>query len=135
MLGIFCCGRAAFDRLRDDDAYLIAKDDAFAAVFNFNRLCGDIGGLGHDTQPVFGLKVDNVKYIMSQPWPFPSQLMMGLTCQAYDRALTINKKELEDAKWYSKETVAAVFAKQSDAFLRPPRMAVAHHLIRNWLES
>jgi len=82
-----------------------------------------------------GLVVDNVKYVMSQPWPFPSQLMMGLTCHASSRELTINKTEIEDAQWYSRETVERVFSKQDDAFLRPPRMAVAHHLIKYWLES
>lgn len=82
-----------------------------------------------------GVSVTNVKYIMSQPWPFPSQLMIGLTCEATNRALVINKAEIEDAKWFSRETVEGVFAKQDDSFLRPPRMAVAHHLIKHWLNS
>lgn len=82
-----------------------------------------------------GLIVTDVKYTMSQPWPFPSQLMMGLTCRASSRELTINKAEIEDAQWFSRETVERVFAKQDDAFLRPPRMAVAHHLIKHWLNS
>lgn len=82
-----------------------------------------------------GVRVSDVQYIMSQPWPFPSQLMMGLTCRAESRELVINKAEIEDAKWFSRKTVEGVFAKQDDTFLRPPRMAVAHHLIKHWLEN
>lgn len=80
-----------------------------------------------------GLNVENVRYIFSQPWPFPSQLMMGLICETDERKLTINKGEIEDAKWFSKNTVADVFAKKSDAFMRPPNFTIANQLLRHWL--
>ncbi len=88
-----------------------------------------------ETLEEVGIKVRNVEYVFSQPWPFPSQLMIGLTCQTDEEALTVNKKELETAKWFSKDDVRAVFAKQSEVFLRPPRFTIAHHLLRHWLSN
>ena len=81
------------------------------------------------------LRVADPAYIFSQTWPFPSQLMMGFSCEAADREIKIDMKELRDARWFSKETVEHVFAKKSDAFLRPPRFTIAHHLLRHWLSK
>lgn len=88
-----------------------------------------------ETMEEVGLKVDQVEYIFSQPWPFPSQLMMGLTCRTSETKIKLNTNELEAAKWFSRDEVQAVFNKQSEAFLRPPRFTIAHHLLRHWLES
>ena len=82
-----------------------------------------------------GVTIENAKYIMSQPWPFPSQLMMGMICEAKGRDLTINTKEIETAQWFDRATVEAVFAKESDAFLYPPRFTIAHQLLRWWLTT
>jgi len=49
--------------------------------------------------------------------------------------LTIDEKEIEDAQWFSREQVEAVFAKRSDVFTRPPRFTIAHQLLRYWLEE
>lgn len=80
-----------------------------------------------------GVKTRNHKYVFSQPWPFPSQLMMGVHCFADDRKLTINTGEIETAQWFDRGTVEAVFAKESDAFLRPPKFTIAHQLMRWWI--
>jgi len=82
-----------------------------------------------------GVKVNDVKYIFSQPWPFPSQLMMGVMCNAEGETITLDKAELEEAKWFTKDEVKAVFAKQSDVFARPPRFTIAHQLLGHWIES
>lgn len=86
-----------------------------------------------ETQEEVGIDVHSVNYVFSQPWPFPSQLMIGLTCETDTKELKVNRKELETAKWFSKTEVQAVFNKQSDAFLRPPRYTIAHQLLRHWL--
>ena len=80
-----------------------------------------------------GVQTYDHHYVMSQPWPFPSQLMLGMHCKARGRELTINKSEIETAQWFSKETVKGVFAKTDDAFLRPPRFTIAHQLLRWWI--
>jgi len=82
-----------------------------------------------------GINVTNVKYLFSQPWPFPSQLMMGITCNAEAEEITLNEAELEEAKWFTKDEVNAVFAKTGDAFMRPPRFTIAHQLLRHWIAS
>ena len=82
-----------------------------------------------------GIDTDNYTYLFSQPWPYPSQLMIGLSCTAKSDKLSINKVELEDAKWYSRDEVAAVMNKTGDAFLRPPRVTIAHQLLTHWLQS
>jgi len=86
-----------------------------------------------ETLEEVGLKTHSHRYVFSQPWPFPSQLMMGMICEADSREITVDKKELDDAKWFSRETIEAVFMKRSDAFLRPPKFTIAHQLIRHWL--
>jgi len=79
--------------------------------------------------------VRNVEYVFSQPWPFPSQLMIGLTCETDDEAFTVNPNELEKAQWFTKDEVKAVFAKESQVFLRPPRFTIAHHLLKRWISE
>jgi len=86
-----------------------------------------------ETQEEVGIKVTDPHYIFSQPWPFPSQLMMGFVAKAETETITLNEEELREAKWVDKDTVRAVFAKESDAFTRPPRYTIAYHLLRYWL--
>ena len=82
-----------------------------------------------------GIETSNFQYIFSQPWPFPSQLMIGLSGEAHSDELSINTDELEDAKWYSRDEVTAVMNKTGDAFLRPPRVAIAHQLLKRWVST
>lgn len=91
--------------------------------------------VARETFEEVGIKVKNPRYIFSQPWPWPSQLMMGVFCDAESEELTINKDELEDARWFTKDEVHAVYNKTGEAFLRLPRFTIAHHLLRHWLEN
>lgn len=91
--------------------------------------------VARETFEEVGIKIKNPRYIFSQPWPWPSQLMMGVICDAESEELTINKDELEDAKWFTREDVQAVYNKTGEAFLRLPRFTIAHHLLRYWLEN
>ncbi|MGF7148568.1 NAD+ diphosphatase [Sphingomonas zeicaulis] len=81
-----------------------------------------------------GIRVRDVRYIASQPWPFPSSLMIACVATAEDDALTIDYTELEDAMWVPRAGVAASMAGEADApFLPPPGYAIAHTLFRAWL--
>ena len=82
-----------------------------------------------------GIKTKNPRYIFSQPWPFPAQLMMGLILEAVNTDITIDPKELEDARWFTRDEVRAVFEKTGQAFLCPPRQTIAHQLLRHWLSE
>ena len=82
-----------------------------------------------------GVRVRDVSYIGSQPWPFPSNLMIGCHAHALDDALTVDTTELEEAHWFSREEVAAAMAgDESGRLLCPPSIAIAHHLLKWWLE-
>lgn len=80
-----------------------------------------------------GLAVDDVHYHSSQPWPFPSSLMLGFTARHAGGDLSIGDQELEDVRWFSRlELNAAV---ESGELLLPPRVAIARRLIDDWLAA
>lgn len=83
-----------------------------------------------------GVKARAVRYVISQPWPFPSSLMMACLADVEDPALTIDTDELEDAFWVDRAGVAAALEGRADApFLAPPPFAIAHTLFRWWLDQ
>jgi NAD+ diphosphatase len=84
-----------------------------------------------------GVRVRDVQYVASQPWPFPSQLMIGCLGHADSLELAIDKTEIEDARWFTRAEVAEALAngRDSASFLPPPPQAIARHLLRWWLET
>lgn len=81
-----------------------------------------------------GIRVDHVRYIMSQPWPFPASLMIACIAQALDDRLTLDESEIEHAFWCDAAGVRAALAGEAGApFIAPPPMAVARHLLVHWL--
>lgn len=81
-----------------------------------------------------GVRVRDVEYVASQPWPFASSLMIACTAVADDDALTIDINEIEDAIWVSRADCAAALAGDADApFLAPPPYAIAHTLLTAWV--
>jgi len=83
-----------------------------------------------------GIEVSNVTYTASQPWPFPSSLMLGCHAWALSPELTIDTTELDDARWFTREEVAAALAGDPDAsFLPPPPFAIARTLLEHWLAA
>ncbi|EQB30842.1 NAD(+) diphosphatase [Sphingobium ummariense] len=83
-----------------------------------------------------GIRVEAVRYVMSQPWPFPSSLMIACIGMARDDALTLDETEIEHAFWCDAQGVRAALAGEEDApFRAPPPMAVAWHLLRHWLDG
>ena len=84
-----------------------------------------------------GVVVRDVSYIASQPWPFPSQLMIACHAFADDDALTLDPSEIEDARWFTRDEVVEAFEKgaESTSFRAPFAIAVAHPMLRWWLET
>ena len=83
-----------------------------------------------------GIDVTGVKYIASQPWPFPSSLMIGCWAQSSGSKLTIDTAELEDARWFTRDEVATALGNpDGGAFLPPPRFAIARTLLERWLAA
>lgn len=83
-----------------------------------------------------GIRVRNVRYMASQPWPFPSSLMIGCHAAAEAPELTIDHTELEDARWFSRDEIAAALASSDGVpFQPPPRAAIARTLLERWLAA
>jgi NAD+ diphosphatase len=83
-----------------------------------------------------GIAVKDVRYLCSQPWPFPSSLMIGAHASALDDSLTIDTLELDDGRWFTREEVVAALAGEASApFLAPPRSAIARTLLEHWADG
>lgn len=76
-----------------------------------------------------GVEVSDVHYLGSQPWPFPSNLMLGFTARAKGTTLRLNE-ELAEANWYSRAELAG--AVSDGSVLLPPRVSIARRLIEAW---
>lgn len=79
-----------------------------------------------------GVRVGACHYHSSQPWPFPSSLMLGFTAQASDPAIRIGA-ELSDARWFSVDDLVAGLADRS--LVLPPSVSVSHMLIAHWMRQ
>lgn len=82
-----------------------------------------------------GIACGRVRYFASQPWPFPSSLMIGCHAEAISTDIKVDYSELEDARWFSREEAAAMLVRRHhDGLSTPPPVAIAHHIIRAWVE-
>lgn len=80
-----------------------------------------------------GVPVGRVEYLSSQPWPFPSSLMIGCLGTATGREIKLDPAELEDARWVSREALAEAIAGRDPA-LKPARKgSIARFLLEHWL--
>lgn len=83
-----------------------------------------------------GVRATGVRYVASQPWPFPSSLMIGCVATVESDALTLQASEIDDAIWVSRDEVRASLANASDArFPPPPPIAIARTLLETWLDA
>jgi NAD+ diphosphatase len=83
-----------------------------------------------------GIATGAVSYVASQPWPFPSSLMIGCMADATSTDITIDRTELEDARWFTRDEVALILAaRHPDGILAPAPMAIAHHLMRLFVQA
>ena len=82
-----------------------------------------------------GVRVGNVGYLASQPWPFPSSLMIGCWGEAVSDDIVIDPKEIEDAIWTTREEILEAWASKSSTLVAARKGAIAHFLIKNWLSD
>lgn len=78
-----------------------------------------------------GIEVGEVRYHSSQPWPFPSSIMLGFTAQALTTALSLDDDELEFAAWFSRDQLRA--SPENETFRLPRRDSIARRLVEDWL--
>jgi NAD+ diphosphatase len=83
-----------------------------------------------------GIECGRVTYFASQPWPFPSSIMIGCHAEALSDTLVVDREELEDARWFDREELAMMLKKQHPQGLTtPPPVAIAHQIIRSFVEE
>ena len=83
-----------------------------------------------------GIVCGRVGYFASQPWPFPMSLMIGCRAEALSQEITLDRDELEDARWFGRDEAAAMLAgSHPDGLICPPPLAIAHWLIRSFVEG
>ena len=82
-----------------------------------------------------GVRVREVTYFATQPWPFPSSLMIGCFAQAETREIALRDNELAEAFWLEKSKLRVLLAGgEVDGLRVPPPIAIAHHLLKRFTE-
>ena len=79
-----------------------------------------------------GISIKNIRYHSSQPWPFPSSLMIGCHADATTTDISIDNEEMIDVRWFQRGDVLRALEKTSEVLAVPGPIAIAHHLIRAW---
>lgn len=143
------CGAEHFPRV-DPVVIMIAEHDGRALLGRqaswppgrYSALAGYLEpgesieeAVARELQEEAGVRVSEVRYVASQPWPFPSQLMIACVAVARDDAITLDEHELEDAIWVSREDVRAALAGGGGAFIAPPPFAIAYTLLSAWVDG
>ena len=139
------CGAEHFPRVdpvvimlaEKDGLALVGRGPRFPAGF-FSALAGFVEpgesleeAVARELQEEAGVRVHSVRYGASQPWPFPSSLMMGAFATAEGFELALDESEIAEARWVSREEVRAALSGQAD-WKAPPPLAIAHWLLATW---
>jgi NAD+ diphosphatase len=82
-----------------------------------------------------GIRVGAVRYMTSQPWPFPSNIMIGCIGEALTDEISFDGEELEDARWFTKDDVRRMLEGTHEHFDSPSPIAIANRLIREWVQE
>jgi NAD+ diphosphatase len=83
-----------------------------------------------------GIRCTDVNYYMTQPWPYPSSLMIGCTARATNEDIIVDRVELEDARWFDRDEARLMITrKHPDGLAGPHPFAIAHHLLGRWVHD
>ena len=82
-----------------------------------------------------GIEVGEVRYHSSQPWPFPSSLMIGCHGRALSTDIRIDDEEMTDVRWFGRDAVRAALREENPDLRIPAPIAIAHHLIKAWAKG
>ena len=78
-----------------------------------------------------GIEVTNIRYVASQPWLFPSSLMLGFNATALNSDLKLDQDEIAEAKWFSADDLNELSL--SGEIILSREDSIAHFLIKNWI--
>ena len=80
-----------------------------------------------------GVEIEDITYHSSQPWPFPSSIMLGFSARATGMELNIDTDELESGRWFHRDELLA--SPEDESFRLPRRDSISYRLIRDWLDG
>ncbi|PHY14010.1 NAD(+) diphosphatase [Caulobacter sp. B11] len=92
-------------------------------------------GCARELKEEAGLTATGVRYHSSQPWPYPSSLMMGLLADVDSGEARPDQTELEEVRWFTKAEASALIRGELEGVFIPPPLAIAHQLIKAWAEE
>jgi NAD+ diphosphatase len=121
------------------DACLLARQARFAPGM-FSCIAGFVepgetfeDAVRRETWEEAGLRAGAVRYLCSQPWPFPSSLMIGCIAEALNDDIVLDMTELEEGRWFSRqEALQMLEGTHPDNLFCPPHMAIANTLLKAW---
>ncbi|MFN3212609.1 MAG: NAD(+) diphosphatase [Henriciella sp.] len=125
-----------------DDKCLLGRQAGWPAGF-WSALAGFVEpgetleqAAARELEEEAGIKADpaSAEYLFCQPWPFPSSLMVGIILEAQTTEVSVERDELEAARWITREEARQVLAGTHPDIYAPPPMAVAHHILKTWAE-
>jgi NAD+ diphosphatase len=134
------CGRLEFPRIapavitiiiNERDQALLAHNKKFAPgvyslIAGFNEAGESLEAtVAREIREEVGLEVRDIRYVRSQPWPFPNSLMVGFTARHASGNIKVDDIEIEDAQWFSRDTLPSL----------PGNGSVSRYLIGLWLEG
>jgi NAD+ diphosphatase len=137
------CRHEVFPRL--DPAVIVLVSDADRALLGrqaawpagrYSTIAGFVepgealeDAVAREVNEETGVIVEAIEYHSSQPWPFPSSLMLGFTARAASREIDLKDRELEDARWFSRADIARGVP------LLPPSPSISFRLIEHWFDT
>jgi NAD+ diphosphatase len=92
-------------------------------------------GCARELKEEAGLTATAVRYHSTQPWPYPSSLMIGLIAEVAEGEAAPSDSELEAVRWFTRDEAKALIAGTLEGAFCPPKLAIAHHLIKAWAEG
>ena len=126
------------------DRCILGRQKAWAPGF-YSALAGFVDqgetieeAVRREVKEEVGLDVDEVLYRGSQPWPFPSSLMIGCFAHATGESEIVDAFELDGARWFTRDQIRAALADpdtEKHGFGVPGYVAIAHHIIKDWSEQ
>ena len=118
-----------------DTVKVFYHPDALKTV-NATICNGSTYQVGNEIFEESGIRCTDVKYYMTQPWPYPSSLMIGCTARATSEDIIVDRAELEDARWFDRDEATLMIKREHpDGLAGPHPFAIAHHLLGRWLHE
>jgi len=137
------CGRVTFPRVdpaiivlvSDGERCLLGRqaswpEDRYSTIAGFAEPGESLeDAVRREVYEETNVHVGEVRYHSSQPWPFPSSLMIGFVADADSSEIRLNDAELEDAQWFTRKELRSGFPKL------PFKISIARRLVDHWIES